>query len=237
MLIERIKSRFLGSLGCQVHTSFCPELGEDTQSTIFDADMRLVVLCTGVAIYSLGDMMVYNRRKRREFFAEQEKNYNIALARAYDAEARGVLTPDLALVLNKERAVLLWEEMQKEKKGVVKGAKDWLFGSFSKQERPGGAMGFASDEIKRIAEGRFREEGQGVGSSGVSGGVAGGGREVEPNVSESQLMVNKAAIKKRLTDVQQVGQPHGGLLDQVGQEAAEGVKNTSKSWWDWARRR
>lgn len=202
---------------------------------------RLLVLCTGIAIYSLGDMMVYNRRKRREFFAEQEKNYNIALARAYEAEGHGTLSPDLALVLNKERAVLQWEDEQKQKKGAIKGATDWLFGSLSKQERPGGAMGFASDEIKRIAEGRFREEGASIGVGGVSGGVTGFGREVEPDVSEAQMMVKEAAVQKRMQDQASASlteeMAQGGLLDQLGQEAANDAKSTSRGWWDWARRR
>ena len=42
-----------------------------------------VVVAGGVTVYALGDMMIYNRRKRAEFFAEQKAKHEIAI---YDAK-------------------------------------------------------------------------------------------------------------------------------------------------------
>lgn len=86
--------------------------------------------------------MIYNKRKKREWFGQQQAAYDTALSSARAAEAQGTLDqhPDLALVLNKEKAVTEWERQQVEKKGMLRNARDWLFGGMAKEERRGGEM-------------------------------------------------------------------------------------------------
>jgi len=106
-----------------------------------------------IAVWSIGDMVLFNRRKRKVWFAEQELNYDRALSLAIAKEADGTLTDDLAMVLRNERAILAYEEEQKERKSVWKRTKETLFGSLAKQERRGGALGIGSEELKRIVDG------------------------------------------------------------------------------------
>jgi len=106
-----------------------------------------------IAAWSIGDMMLFNRRKRKAWFAEQEENYQRALGIALKKEADGTLTDDLAMVLRNERAIEQYEKEQKEKGSIWKRTKETMFGSLAKQERRGGALGIASDELKRITDG------------------------------------------------------------------------------------
>ncbi|KAL9087111.1 MAG: hypothetical protein Q9159_003806 [Coniocarpon cinnabarinum] len=186
--------------------------------------VSLSVICTGMAMYSLGDMMVYNRRKRREFFAEQQRNYDVALFKAETAEREGTLTPDLALVLNKERAVRQYEEEQARKGGVFKQAREWLFGGMSASA--GGRLGkggFEAEEIKRIAEGRFAEE-----------DVGNALRQPDVRETRPELMVKEAAAVARM---ERETRASGGLLDDMADAAARDVSERGRSWWSWAMRR
>ena len=186
--------------------------------------VSLSLLCTGMAAYSLGDMMLYNRRKRREFFLEQQRNYDIALRKAEIADAEGTLTPDLALVLNKERAVRQYEEEQARKKGVFKQASEWLFGGMSKSAAGRlGKGGFDADEIKQIAEGRF-EEGD-AGNKLRQPGM----RETEPEVmAKEAAFVAKATRQKPLK---------GGILDDMAEATSKDVSDRGRSLWAWVTRR
>lgn len=184
--------------------------------------ITLSAVCTGMAAYSLGDMVLYNRRKRREFFLEQQQNYDMALQKAIKAEKEGTLTADLALVLNKERAVLAYEAEQARKGGFVKQAKEWLFGGLAQQEMAGGRLGkggFDAEEIKRIAEGRFQE--------------AGSNKLREPNMREiePEVMVKEAAAVRSLEE------RRGGILDRMAEDVASDVNKSARTWWSWVRGR
>lgn len=183
--------------------------------------ISLSIVCTGMATYSFVDMMRYNRRKSREFFQEQQRNYDIALRRALEAEKDGTLTADLGLVLNKERAVLAYEEEQARKGSLIKQAKEWLFGGLAMQEHPGGRLGkggFDAEEIKRIAEGAFTEEG------------ANKLRDPDARELEPQVMVKEAAAVR---DQAQNSRRSGGTLDEMADGIANDVQEKGKSWWRW----
>ena len=186
--------------------------------------ISLSMICTGMAAYSLGDMMLYNRRKRREFFQEQQRNYDIALQRAVRAEEEGTLTADLALVLNKERAVRIYEEQQARKGGLWKQAKGWVFGGMAMEESPGGRLGkggFEAEEIKRIAEGRFEDGGVTMNKLREPGM-----RETEPEV-----MVKEAAVARRMGEEARLT---GGPLDQMAENVVDDLDRRGRSWWSWA---
>ena len=164
--------------------------------------------------------MLYNRRKRREFFLDQTRNYEIALRRAEEAEMQGTLTPDLALVLNKERAVRQYEEEAARRGGLVKQGKEWLFGGMSSSA--GGRLGkdgFEAGEIRRIAEGRFEE-----------GDVGNALREMGVRESGPEVMVKEAAAVARMAPSSGEG-VHGGLLDDMADATVKDVSEKSRSWW------
>ena len=78
----------------------------------------ITVLAGGVAAFSLGDMIVYNRRKRKEFFAEQNKLLQERLVDAREAAAKGTADEDQMLLINRERAAEEAEQARKAKKGT-----------------------------------------------------------------------------------------------------------------------
>lgn len=164
--------------------------------------------------------MLYNRRKRREWLSEQQRNYDVALSKARDAEAAGTLTPDLALVLNKERAILAAEEEQKNKKGVFASTKEWLFGGLAKEDRPSGAKGFAPTEIQRIAEGWAQHDSDLPTRANLSSSSR--PDQIHGTVSGS----DKSTI------------PRGpGMLDALAQRTAHDVESRTRSWINWVRGR
>ena len=75
----------------------------------------LIVVATGFAAISFGDMIIANRQKKRDWYDQQNAAYDRALNIAKQAEADGTLTSDLALFLNKERAL---EQAEEEKKAA-----------------------------------------------------------------------------------------------------------------------
>lgn len=86
------------------------------------------VVSAAVATYALTDMVIYNRRKRKAYYAEQAANRTATLLAAIENEKAGIeLTTDQALVLNQERIRFREEERKREKwnwKGwLVKGLK------------------------------------------------------------------------------------------------------------------
>lgn len=187
-----------------------------------ETDNRSTVVCTGVAMWSLTDMMVYNRRKKKEFLREQELNYARALTRARAAEQAGTLTADLALVLNKERAVQQYEaaKAEREKRGAMRNALDWVTGGGRLEEKPGGAFGFASDEIKRIAEGRDRPDIP----------VVPGHRRATTAETEQQVMVKEAAAAR--AGVLPIASGPGSL-DSMAKRASDDAVRASRGWMNW----
>ena len=78
----------------------------------------------GVTVFALGDMIIYNRRKRNSFYAEQQMLLQKRLAEAREAAARGIADEDQILLLNRERAAEEAAAALKSKKGIwgtVKG--------------------------------------------------------------------------------------------------------------------
>lgn len=71
-----------------------------------------LVIATGFACISFGDMIIANRQKKHDWYEQQNAAYDRAIRIANQAEIDGTLTSDLALFLNKERAV---EQAEAEK--------------------------------------------------------------------------------------------------------------------------
>lgn len=87
-----------------------------------------------VATYALTDMVIYNRRKRKAYYAEQAASRTATLLTAIENEKAGMkLTPDQALVLNQER-IRFREEERKREKWNWKG---WLIKGLKAEDVPG----------------------------------------------------------------------------------------------------
>lgn len=201
------------------------------------SDVLLAVVAGTVALVGLGDMMLYNRRKRKEWFAEQQINYDKALALAYRAEAEGSLTPDLELILNKERAIEAYEEQQRNRPGIWERTKGTLFGGLAKEETKGGALGtpvrppsrFSGDEVARV-----------MASAAEPSTAAAFAGEGTPSGQ-----YNAAAEAARMADVQSsAGTPvsapprtvRGGMLDQLAENTVASLTAVEQRWSGWLTR-
>jgi hypothetical protein len=159
-------------------------------------------------------MIVYNRRKRTEFYAVMEKLRADEYANALEAESKGRATDDQMLLINQERA--RFEQMQldqaKKEKGIWRRMKESVVGNESYEEEKGGTLG-----IGRRKEDKKESVGETVGDL---------------------LAQREEKLKTGAEKVQGlVGEAHKpvvrGPLDQLGQQTAESVSKTTKSWTSW----
>ncbi|OJD40245.1 uncharacterized protein BKCO1_1000651 [Diplodia corticola] len=168
-----------------------------------------LIAITGIAgvvtVFALGDMIVYNRRKRREWFHEQNQKHAISMAEAKQAVAAGTATEDQILLLNNERNK---EEHEKNKKGFFKRTKESIFGGFSKEEEQGGQLGAIAAEARDafISDAQTtKDQGSGV----------------------------LRAVEEKRREGEKAQAPSPGPLDRMAEDAAEAATQKSKSWTSW----
>jgi len=97
----------------------------------------ITFIAGGVTVYALGDMMIYNRRKRAEFFTEQKAKHEAAVHDAKLAIDHGVATEAQLEFIAREEAEdarLAKIKEAKAKRGVFKGVTSWLFFGLKKEE-------------------------------------------------------------------------------------------------------
>lgn len=76
-----------------------------------------IVIAGGVTTYALSDMMIYNRRKKREWFADQQEQFRVALAAAHTALASGTATEQhLDFLQREEEHAISLRAAEEEKK-------------------------------------------------------------------------------------------------------------------------
>ncbi|KAF2834772.1 hypothetical protein M501DRAFT_943629 [Patellaria atrata CBS 101060] len=177
-----------------------------------------LIAATGVAglvtVFALGDMMIYNRRKRKVWLEEQQVQHARDLAIAKQAMAEGRANDKQILLLNRERAFQESEEAKANKKGVFSG----LFGGSE-----------AAGAVKKIKGGGNVEERVDKGIERDEGvAVAKAVDEAEP--SSQSVPIEEG---RRDTEVRMLPQPAGGNLDRLGKNVATGVSKETKSWTSW----
>jgi len=162
-------------------------------------------------------MMIHNRRKRREYFAQQEALHNAAVYEAQSALRHGTATAEqLALLENEEMNRHMKEKREADKErvraeGVLAKTKKWLFEGLKREE---GGAGVGAGEQLRSGESEERMRlvaaGMGAAPSEESKGV--GGREsailraVEERKAEVVKNAERAGERER----------SGGMLDRLG---------------------
>ncbi|RDW66472.1 hypothetical protein BP6252_10107 [Coleophoma cylindrospora] len=96
----------------------------------------ITFVCGGVTVYALGDMMIYNRKKRDEYYAQEKALKAAAYDRAKTAVSRGTATEaDIAFVKGEDDWAKRMEE-RKNRPGLWKRSKDWLFSGLKKEDQP-----------------------------------------------------------------------------------------------------
>lgn len=179
-----------------------------------------------MTVYTVGDMIVYNRRKRTEYFAEQRALREAALHNARAAVQAGIATEEQIdfIKLEEDHAAALEKIAQEKanKKGMLTRSKEWLFSGLKKEEE-GDAVGTSE---ARLGYESLSEEDDGLGAreSDVL-------RAIEDKKTALQYKAKEAFAKEKERQVT------GGPLDRLG-TAAEGQGNlpegeTKKSTGGW----
>lgn len=177
--------------------------------------------CVGVlAVFSIGDMVVYNRRKRAIYFAEQEREQAKILEAARTAVATGTASAaQTALV-----AGIAEEEEAMERKKAERKAPSkllwWLHGDWKEEK--------LLEEQRKAALAEFKKteaEGQ---SEGVNAGVA----SVTAAVQEARDKVADK-VSSTLSTSAATAPVVGGPLDQEAAKATQKVEQTGKGWLGW----
>ncbi|KAI9853865.1 MAG: hypothetical protein M1824_000845 [Vezdaea acicularis] len=158
-------------------------------------------------------MVLYNRKKRRVYFAEQAELHSRTLAEAQIAEREGraseLQLAFLASEREKEGIRAEAERAEREREmegGWGKRAKKWLVG------------GLKSEDVGAVEGGLVARE-EGVEDEG--GSKVGILRQVEEMQREETGFT-------RLTNTKE-----GGMPDRIGEEAARDLGERKRSWTSW----
>ncbi|KAG9248697.1 cytochrome oxidase c assembly-domain-containing protein [Calycina marina] len=166
----------------------------------------LTVVAGGVTIYALGDMMIYNRSKRAQYFAQKESLEDTAIAEARAAIQSGTADQRqldyIALRDAEDERIAAYLNKKKEKKGLYKGTKDFL--------RDFLFLGLKKEEYNEPLEKYMKSKNEG--STADEGGDIMKSFEDKSNVVSEQAKKAFASEKER--------QRHGGPLDRLGTPAS-----------------
>ena len=174
-----------------------------------------------VVIIALGDMLLYNRKKRNEFYASMKREYAQQLAEARAAVAAGNATYDQLEWLAIEAEAKHIDS--NKNKPVWRRFKEAVYESFSLQEQRGGKLKIVGAEF---AEG---DKEDGADRDGVMKAVQ---ELVELKRKEKAARADDGQLDSLPADTMQL--PAGGVLDELGEKTAQDAKAASKSWWSWA---
>ncbi|KAI8937017.1 hypothetical protein NX059_006240 [Plenodomus lindquistii] len=171
--------------------------------------------CVGVlAVFSIGDMIVYNRRKRAIYFAEEEKAQARILELARSAVASGTATPaQAALVTGIAEEQEAYDKKQAERK-LPSRLLWWMHGDWKEEKEIAEQRRLAVEEIKR-------QESQGGQGSGIMAAV----QEARASTSNSTSLAPQTPLV-------------GGPLDNTAERAVQKVEHkveqaASKGWFSF----
>ena len=179
------------------------------------------MLAGGVATFALGDMIVYNRRKRKSFFAEQHMLLAQRLAEARQAAANGTADDDQILLINRERAAQEAEEARKSRKGPLSAVTGLFSTKGLKEEDSRSGLDVLGEEgLRKMSEessiiepaGEVMIEAQAVSKSGILQAADENRREGEQEPLKEEII--------------------GGPLDQMAEQATASAK-AKGGWTSW----
>jgi len=167
-----------------------------------------LVLAGGVTLFALSDMMLYNRRRRNEYYKLQMEHREAVLAAAKAAQAEGTATPTQLRFLRADQ-----EQREQEKERKAKGwftkVREELMGGLQKEDIKGGTMGIGVNGARDQAETQ---------------------RDVGVVLAVGDVMDSaKEAITRDVPTMPMAGGP----LDQHAAKAVQDAEKATKSWWSW----
>ncbi|QIW95762.1 hypothetical protein AMS68_001280 [Peltaster fructicola] len=114
--------------------------------------LGLTIVSVLVAGAGITDLVLHNRRRRRDWYAEQDLKRAADVQEAKAALGAGTITQDQLLLLGQERAKFEAAEARKNKPGMFKSASNYLFGGLAKEEQKGGRLAAAPQPTPSIRE-------------------------------------------------------------------------------------
>ncbi|CAE7214822.1 hypothetical protein CFE70_009840 [Pyrenophora teres f. teres 0-1] len=167
--------------------------------------------CVGVlAVFSIGDMIVYNRRKRAIYFAEEERTQAKILEAARNAVASGTASPAQAALVT---GIAEEQEALEKKKAERKAPSKllwWMHGDWKEDQAIAEQRRLAVEEIKR-------QEALGNSNLGITAAV-------------QEARGNDASFTSATTSSTPVV---GGPLDNTAEKVVHKVGEKSKGWFGW----
>ncbi|KAE9377119.1 hypothetical protein N431DRAFT_542532 [Stipitochalara longipes BDJ] len=186
------------------------------------------VLAAGFTCYALGDMMIYNRRKRAEFYQEQKALKENAIRSARLAIAAGEASEEQVNFIRREEEhdAQLNEAAKTKaaKKGVFKKSQEWLFSGLKKEEE-GEDVGSSE---RRLGYESLSEEDDSFGERES---------DIVRAIEEKKMAISGKA--KQAFAEEKERQRSGGPLDRLGLESERSNEEQPKSggWTSWMTRR
>lgn len=163
-----------------------------------------IVIAGGVTVYALGDMILYNRRKKHEWMLDQKAQFKHALESAHTALSTGTATEEQLAFLQREEEHVLQvrqAEAAKKKPGIFKKSKEWLFSGLKKEEE-GDDVGSSE---RRLGYEALSEEDDAMGERES---------DILRAIEERRLELKEKA--KNAFEVEKERQRTGGMLDRLG---------------------
>lgn len=182
------------------------------------------VIAGGFTVYALGDMMIYNRRKRAEFYQEQKALKENAIRSARHAIAAGEASEEQIQFIRREEEHDAQLEAAKAKKGIFKRGKEWLFSGLKKEEE-GEDVGSSE---RRLGYEALSEEDDSLGER--ESDIV---RAIEDKKMQIMVKTKQAFAEEKER------QRTGGPLDRLGTQTEGNTVEPPKSggWASWMTRR
>lgn len=172
-----------------------------------------------VTVFALGDMIIYNRKKRTEWMEGQHAQRRELLQAAYQAAATGTADEDQMLLINQERAAEAAAQARMAKGGLLKRTKRFLFSGLSNEDAT------LDDEKTRERDPR---------------GALGGEVWKESTSDNSGETRDQLGIIRAVEDIRRDPkrpQVRGGPLDELAENVVTSASEKSSSWTSWMVRR
>lgn len=169
---------------------------------------------------------MHNRRKRRQWLQEQQRQSAIALQAAHEAAAKGVATEDQILMLNVERAAQEAEVERTARKGIFARARDSMFGESSKEEEKGGRI------LAEVRAAQAQAQ-QAQPASTISATAEGFLEDVNTGIEQVKSKVKTAAQATEKVFGSASTVALGGPLDRQAQVSADALSRQTRSWVSW----
>lgn len=176
----------------------------------------LTVVCGVFATFAIGDMLIHNRRKRKEWLEEQQSKSAIALEEAREAAVRGTANENQILLLNRERAAAQADAERKANKGILGTARDAMFGSAAKEEGTGGKI---MPEVRAAQAQKAKTPAEMTQPSGFLEDINSG--------VQSAVTKTKESVKRDIIPVR------GGPLDRQAEATANAISQRTRGWFPW----